>query len=168
LTVIVRDAASGKWRHFERPLAVFVASEVGDVLPALERVERECSLQYRHAAGFISYEAAPAFDSGLKTQEPDDFPLLWFGVFDAVSERTLDELEPAAGTTTDERWEPAISADQYSRIFAELKELIRDGDTYQVNYTYRQQARVAPYEGHGSAGSVVRTECRECKTPTRV
>ena len=137
MTAIVRDAASGKWRLFERPLDVVVAKEVDDVLPALERVERECTLRHRYAAGFLSYEAAPAFDSALKTQQAGDFPLLWFGVYDAVRERTLDELGPAAGRISEETWEPSVSADQYARVFAELQELIRNGDTYQVNYTYR-------------------------------
>jgi para-aminobenzoate synthetase/4-amino-4-deoxychorismate lyase len=142
LTVIVRDAASGNWRLFERPLAVIVAREVGEVLPALERVERECSLHHKHAAGFISYEAAPAFDSTLRTQPPDHFPLLWFGVYDAACERSLDELGPAAGSTTEELWEPSISSEHYSRVFADLQELIRDGDTYQVNYTYRLRTKL--------------------------
>ena len=142
MTVIVRDAASGKWRLFERPLDVVVANEVDEVLPALERVERECTLQDRHAAGFLSYEAAPAFDSALKTQQGGDFPLLWLGVYDAVRERTLDELAPAAGGISEETWTPSISADQYARAFAELQELIRGGDTYQVNYTYRLRTRL--------------------------
>jgi para-aminobenzoate synthetase/4-amino-4-deoxychorismate lyase len=145
LTVIVRDAASGKWRHFERPVDVVVARNIEEVLPAIETIEHACVRLHRHAAGFVSYEAAPAFDAALKTQPTDDFPLLWFGVYDTLQERTLDELgsldvtlgTAASAVESDGRWEPSISAEQYARVFEELQERIRNGDTYQVNYTYR-------------------------------
>jgi para-aminobenzoate synthetase/4-amino-4-deoxychorismate lyase len=141
LTVIIRDAASGKWRLFERPTEVVVANDVGDVLPALERLERECA-RHRYVAGFLSYEAAPAFDAALTTRPPDEFPLLWFGLYNTAPERTLDELGAVPGGLSEERWEPSISEDEYARVFAELQELIRNGDTYQVNYTYRMRARL--------------------------
>ena len=97
LTSVVRDAASGKWRLFERPREIIVAHTVADVLPALERIEDECAREQRFAAGFLSYEAAPAFDPALKTQASDDFPLLWFGLYDRADECSLDALAPAAG-----------------------------------------------------------------------
>lgn len=142
MTVIVRDAGSGTWRVFERPLTVISAKDVRDVLPALESVERECTVHNRYAAGFLAYEAAPAFDSGLTTRDAGDFPLFWFGVYETVRELTLDQLAPPAGSVFEEHWEPSVSADQYERAFASLQELIRDGDTYQVNYTYRLRTRL--------------------------
>lgn len=150
--VIVRDAASGTWRIFERPLEVIAANNVGEVLPALEKIEHACATRNTYAAGFIAYEAAPAFDPALKAQHVDGFPLLWFGLYDAVVERTLGDLSaglstglsagavPAKAEASDveaEHWEPSISPDQHARAVNELQELIRNGDTYQVNYTYR-------------------------------
>jgi para-aminobenzoate synthetase/4-amino-4-deoxychorismate lyase len=88
LTVIVRDAASGKWRLFERPLEIVSVSDRGDVLPALQKIEDECARHHRYAAGFVSYEAASAFDPALKTQRAGDFPLLWFGVYETAEQRT--------------------------------------------------------------------------------
>jgi para-aminobenzoate synthetase/4-amino-4-deoxychorismate lyase len=142
LTVIVRDAASGKWRLFERPLEVVVARKIEHVLPALETIENACLRHQMYSAGFVSYEAAPAFDAALRTQSPDDFPLLWFGVYDTVRERTLDELGSVTGSMSEERWEPSISAEHYARVFGQLQELIRNGDTYQVNYTYRMRTHL--------------------------
>jgi para-aminobenzoate synthetase / 4-amino-4-deoxychorismate lyase len=142
LTVIVRDAASGEWRLFEQPIEIVTANEIGDVLPALQRIEDHCARNHRYAAGFLSYEAAPAFDSALKTQDAGEFPLLRFGIYDTSHERTLDELAATAGKVCDEHWEPSISAERYARVFGELQELIRNGDTYQVNYTYRMRARL--------------------------
>jgi len=141
LTAIVRDASSGKWRLFERPSAVIVATQVDEVLPALRRIERECASHQRYASGFLSYEAAPAFDAALKTRAADGFPLLWFGLYDTLHERSLDELGPA-GAVHDERWDASVSGARYREVFDELQELIRSGDTYQVNYTYRLRARL--------------------------
>jgi len=47
LTVVIRDAASGKWRLFERPLEVVIARDVDAVLPALEKIENECARHQR-------------------------------------------------------------------------------------------------------------------------
>jgi para-aminobenzoate synthetase/4-amino-4-deoxychorismate lyase len=143
LTVIVRDAASGKWRLFERPREIVSVSDIGDVLSALQQIEDECTRHHRYAAGFLSYEAAPAFDPALKTQRAGDFPLLWFGVYDAAEARTLDELGSANGPVSVEQWKPSIVDEHYTRVFDELQELIRNGDTYQVNYTYRMRAQLA-------------------------
>jgi para-aminobenzoate synthetase/4-amino-4-deoxychorismate lyase len=143
LTVIARDAGSGTWRLFERPLEIVTATHITDVLPALHKIENECRHLGRYAAGFLSYEAAPAFDEALKTQPPDNFPLLWFGVYDHAEERSLDELgslDHAAAPA--QQWIPSISAERYSEVFEQLQELIRNGDTYQVNYTYRIRTRL--------------------------
>ena len=42
-------------------------------------------------AGFVSYEAAPAFDSALKTHSLDGFPLLCLGLFSAPT--VLKDIE---------------------------------------------------------------------------
>ncbi|MEO5739226.1 MAG: aminodeoxychorismate synthase component I [Vicinamibacterales bacterium] len=137
LNVIIRDAAAGTWRLFERPIEVVVARTIDDVLPALEKVENACVRDRMYSAGFLSYEAAPAFDAALKTRRADDFPLLWFGLYDTAHERTLDQIGPGTDVTPGERWVPSISAEQYADVFEQIQELIRNGDTYQVNYTYR-------------------------------
>ena len=154
MTVFARDAASGKWRVFENPIELITARRVEEVLPALTRIEAECMSHRRHAAGFISYEASPAFDRSLTTRPPDAFPLLWFGLYDTVAERSLEELassppddagrivQDTAGSDGGETWEPSLSAARYAEVFDILQELIRGGDTYQVNFTYRLRARL--------------------------
>ena len=147
MKAIIRDAASGRWRIFEDPLEVVLANRLDDVVPALERIEAECTRGHRYAAGFLSYEAAPAFDRGLTVAGSDGFPLLCFGIYTRVDDRTLEELGPAPEMLPDESWEPSISRDEYARVFGDLQELIRAGDTYQVNYTYRlrTQLRINPF-----------------------
>ena len=141
MKVCVRDASSGKWRVYERPTGVVTATQVDEVIPALRKIERECAGSGRYASGFLSYEAAPAFDAALKTRPADGFPLLWFGLYDRMQERSLEDLGPG-GSLHDERWEPSISAPRYREVFGHLQELIRSGDTYQVNYTYRLRTRL--------------------------
>ena len=65
--------------YFTQPLAVVTAREVDEVVPALRDVEAHLS-QGKYAAGYISYEAAPAFDDSLEVVTPEDNvnALLWF------------------------------------------------------------------------------------------
>jgi para-aminobenzoate synthetase/4-amino-4-deoxychorismate lyase len=148
LRAILRDAASGKWRLFERPRELVVASAVADVIPALRRIEAECG-KGRYAAGFIAYEAAPAFDPALRVQADGVFPLLWFGLYDSFHDLPDDAVaqgftqsvaqgfNPVPLPEIPERWTPSIDREQYTAAFNALQELIRGGETYQVNFTYR-------------------------------
>ena len=143
MTVIVRDAGSGKYRVFERPIEIVVARLAADVLPAFHRVENACKRDGRFAAGFISYEAASGFDPTLQTKPADDFPLLWFGLFESASDRPLDEIpgDRKRPRTAVQKWEPSITPERYRQVFDRLQELIRSGETYQVNFTYRLRTK---------------------------
>ena len=147
MTVLARDAQSGTWRIFERPLEIVTARRVEDVLPALAKIEAECTRNQRYAAGFLSYEASPAFDSALTTRPPDHFPLLWFGIYGGVRDGSLEDFDAPLPGLADEAWTPSVSAARYADVFERLQELIRNGDTYQVNYTYRLRTRLtsAPF-----------------------
>ena len=147
MTVLARDAQSGTWRIFERPLEIVTARRVEDVLPALAKIEAECTRNQRYAAGFLSYEASPAFDSALTTRPPDHFPLLWFGIYSDVRDGSLEDFDAPLPGLADEAWTPSVSAARYADVFERLQELIRNGDTYQVNYTYRLRTRLtsAPF-----------------------
>lgn len=142
MTVIVRDATSGRWRHFRRPLEIVTALRPQEVLPALRKIEAECARNQRYAAGFLSYEASPAFDAALTTRPPDACPLLWFGLYDAVDDRALEDFTRPRSPVTDEEWFPSISHARYAEVFEQLQELIRSGDTYQINFTYRLRAQL--------------------------
>src|SRR5215212_9660399 len=75
------------WLHFADPYRVIVCESLVDVLPALGEIERLTQIDGWHAAGFLSYEAAPAFDSALELRPPlyltetNEFPYLWFGLY---------------------------------------------------------------------------------------
>lgn len=86
------------------------------------------------AAGYVSYEAAPALDPALTTQAPSSLPLVCFGLFSAVENAAPleDGTLPASVT-----WTPALSKDMHAQGVTKVREAIAAGDTYQTNYTFR-------------------------------
>ena len=131
--VVLRDDASGRWLRFQNPVAVVSAERLDDVLPRLREVEQAVEDRRLHAAGWIAYEAAPAFDPALVVRPPGALPLLWFGLYD---EPEPYELPPAAVALPD-GWLADLRPAAYETAFAEIKRRIRAGDTYQVNFTHR-------------------------------
>jgi para-aminobenzoate synthetase/4-amino-4-deoxychorismate lyase len=93
------------------------------------------------ALGWLSYEAAAGLDPTLVTREADDFPPLWFAFF----ERPYHEQQtpPSLVSMPPPYWAPTVSANDYRGAVERVKELIRRGDTYQVNYSFRLQARAS-------------------------
>ena len=128
--------APGRVR-FERPEEVVVARSVEEVRPALRRVERAAA-GGMYAAGFVAYEAAPAFDSSLVVRPGGELPLLWFGLFDGPAGAGA----VAGGEFEVADWEPSVGRGEYARRIGEARELIARGYTYQVNYTLRLRARL--------------------------
>lgn len=137
-SVVVRDQLSGNgasnWLLFENPIAVITASRLDEVMPSLHAVEAYTS-RGLYAAGFVSYEASGAMDTAFHTHSLKDMPLLWFGIY-AHGERLSPIYRDVPGFNLD-AWRPSVSLHQYRQAIAEIKEAIRRGDCYQVNYTFR-------------------------------
>jgi len=120
------------WLSFENPVEILVARTPDDVFQCLEKIEQSGMW----AAGFVSYEAAGAFDDALQTHAPGSLPLLQFGLF-----QSLEKVEPQEGGDYSlSEWKPSVSREEYSEAIASIKEHIAAGDTYQVNYTFRLNA----------------------------
>lgn len=140
------DDGRAGWRLFRSPLAVIRASSLDEILPCLARIERAVAEGY-HAAGFISYEAAPAFDDALTTCRPGEVPLLWFGLYERP--QLLADLPPAAAALAElPSWRPELDEEAYRLAVERIKNYIADGHTYQVNLTQRlrSQFRADPYD----------------------
>jgi para-aminobenzoate synthetase/4-amino-4-deoxychorismate lyase len=128
------------WLRFDSPVAVCEARCLNEVMPALHRVSEETARRGRWAAGFIAYEAAPAFDPALVVRPPDPaLPLLWFGLYakPRMIARADIGAEALAGAPD---WTATVQDADYARAIGLIKERIRRGDTYQVNYTLRLRA----------------------------
>jgi para-aminobenzoate synthetase/4-amino-4-deoxychorismate lyase len=134
--VVVHDAASGRWLRFREPVAVVVATDIGAVRRQLQHVEQAAGDGGLYAAGFLAYEAAPAFDRALRVRSTPAVPLLWFGLYRAPQEVESPATPPRASYALTD-WQPSVSREAYTRAIARIKDYIARGDTYQVNYTFR-------------------------------
>lgn len=140
-TVLLQDQQSGRsrWLSFRRPLEIITADAPDKVTQCLEQIEARVESGL-YAAGFISYEAASGLDPALKTHAPAGVPCLWFGIFDRYDEVNLPDPAADDHFSFDE-WEPSISREEYCRSIEKVKHHIREGDTYQVNYTFRLRSK---------------------------
>lgn len=126
--------------RLDSPIEILHASTLAEVVPTLERAEA-AARSGRIAAGFVAYEAAPAFDPALRAHPPGDLPLAWFGVFEHPQILAPDALVSALPPLLD--WQPSISLERYRRVVAEIHDHIADGNIYQANFTFRLMAEFA-------------------------
>lgn len=162
-TALIYNDQFRSWQVFTDPIRTVSATAVPDVMQCLEEVERAAHDGY-YAVGFLSYEAAPAFDSIYQVVEASDFPLAWFGIFRAPQTVALPPL-PAIqlGPLP---WQSSVSEPDYRTALQTIRAHIAAGDTYQVNYTMRLFAEltISPWllfqqmihsQGHGYGAYLV-------------
>jgi para-aminobenzoate synthetase/4-amino-4-deoxychorismate lyase len=142
---------------FRQPRTVLSATRLDEVGAVLRAAEAQ-ALAGSWVAGYVAYDAAPAFDPALRVPaaqaskiSASALPLAWFAVFD----QPLDALEterivcqpvsgnsPATPTTpitpvTSGPWQANRDASQFAAEIARIRQHIRAGDVYQVNHTLR-------------------------------
>ena len=119
-----------------------VATGLDEVIPAIEEAAAAARAG-AWCAGFVGYEAAPAFDAALHVlpPRPESPPLAWFGVF---ADKCEVEPFPPRGRHpapyTVSGWLASVDAPVYNKAIDEIHALIEAGETYQVNYSLRLQA----------------------------
>lgn len=119
------------WYCITQP-EVLVARNASAVLPLLADVEA-ATARGLTAAGFVSYEAASAFDPALCHHDADpDVPLALFLVGSTASTHLP---APAAGI----RLQETLDQQTFEARIARIKAYLREGDTYQVNFTHRHE-----------------------------
>jgi para-aminobenzoate synthetase/4-amino-4-deoxychorismate lyase len=126
-----------EWLHFFDPYKIIAAEKLEDVPDAMNEVGRLVEQRGWHAAGLLSYEAAPAFDLALLTHSGNGFPYLWFGLYPQPRSVSLPHID-VPKTNLD--WQPTVDRPSYNAAIDQIKEYIARGRTYQVNYTMRLQA----------------------------
>jgi para-aminobenzoate synthetase/4-amino-4-deoxychorismate lyase len=131
------EAESGWNASLSNPSLVSVARNLDEVIPLLREAE-SAAKRGSWVALALSYDAAPAFDRAFDVHRDPEFPLLWCGMFDAGA-----RTEGSTGRFTVSAFEPALSASEYLRAIASIKDSIAAGDTYQVNYTYPLRGSVS-------------------------
>ena len=109
---IAYDPDNRCWLHFTSAERVYTTRSVGEVIHVLAEVERACKADGRWAVGWVSYEAAPAFDPALTVREEPTFPKIWFATFPAPTPLTslpdTEQPEPLS-------WHPSVTKEEYLR-----------------------------------------------------
>ena len=112
--------------------------DIKEVKHLLAEVEAYQNQGY-YAVGYVSYEAAPAFETKF---EVIDGPLmseylLYFTIHETVQIEPIPlAYEPIA---LPKSWQELTSAEEYKAAIEQIHHHIRQGDTYQVNYTVQLQ-----------------------------
>lgn len=125
---------------FRDPVEVVSAFGVDQLRPAMDRIQ-EATGRGLHAAGYLSYEAAPGFDPAMRVRPGSRLPLLWFGLFNAptASPDDSEPLHPEARSPALD-WRTEMSEGAHAAAVGAIREAIADGQTYQVNLTTRLRA----------------------------
>lgn len=139
-TIVLRDASAAQWLLFTEPVDVLTASRIEDVSSVFDAVEERVSRDALFAAGFVCYEAAPAFDASFATRAPGRLPLAAFGLYRRRESLAALPFEVDADRGGRLGWQVDTSRDAYRSNIEAIKRQIALGNTYQVNYTVRQRA----------------------------
>ena len=135
----------GRWLHFVRPSHVAQTHQAAQVRELLAAVERTAQDGQTHAVGFLTYEAGGAFELPVHPS-PAGLPLAWFATFDeppASIDRVSDWCSRDRDRYTLGPLAPTVDRLQFERAFDRVKQHIGDGDSYQVNYTFRLEGTFA-------------------------
>lgn len=135
------DFEAGAERAYSDPVAVHCARTLEDVPGVIADVESALTAGF-HAAGFLAYEAAGAFDTALLTRKPTTMPIAWFGIYPEKAKPA--PTRPAAFRVSD--WQPDTGQSRHAAAVSTIREYIAAGDTYQVNHTFRLHSRLTGSE----------------------
>ena len=138
--VLLQAGRGGQWLFFSSPVAVYTARSIEDVIPVMEQAEAALA-EGLFVAGLVAYEAASAFDDAILTHSNSTLPLCWFAAY--------KEARPVAPPTGGQAchpatWTPSQDRPDFAQTLAKIKTYIEQGDTYQVNHTFRLQAEAPP------------------------
>lgn len=118
---------------FEDPKQVVTVTAPQDLSGALSYIEDTARAQGLYAAGFLTYEAASAYELATHAAPADGLPPLWFGLYEQPQE--LQVLATPYGTYEVGAWEAGQEWPAYRKAIEAIKSYIASGHTYQVNYT---------------------------------
>ena len=119
---------------FTKPLKELKTRDLDQVETLLREVEAYQEAGY-YAVGYVSYEAAPAFEKKLAVHPAPLMGeyLLYFTIHEKVE--TLPFPEDYEALDLPANWQEEVEAPAYRKAIETIQHHIRQGDTYQVNYT---------------------------------
>lgn len=138
MRAVIYDPAEKKWLNFTRPVSVYSSFSIEHVNGILKIIDRETERRGLYAAGFISYQASPAFEKNFKVQADDkSVPLISFALYrEAETINSPIQLLKNDETFYSGTWQPSVSFDEYCSKINEIKKHLEYGNSYQVNFTF--------------------------------
>lgn len=145
-TILLDDAQSSSdkpsSRLYQTPLRTIQASNAGDLEAALQGIEQAIHDQH-HVVSCFSYELGEHL-LGL-TPKRSKTPWVQAWVFKDVQKLSKEDVNQWLKTQTNQaidapviqKTRSSITQEQFEGDIAKIQELIKSGDTYQVNHTYR-------------------------------
>ena len=157
-----RQCPSNRFSYiFVHPVDYIECYNLDTIKSAFRRLEEYSNRGY-YAAGFFSYELGYGFENLFNAKKHYNFPLIWFGIFkDPIvfdhkrniflnSSLFLSSIRRmhSEGSYNIENLRLNISRKAYLESIDKIKEFIRQGETYQVNYTmkYKFNLKGSPYQ----------------------
>ena len=131
---VIDFRALGERYTFTQPIKELKTRDLSEVADLLAQVESYEEQGY-YVVGYVSYEAAPAFEEKLAVHKSPLLGeyLLYFTVHDRVETSpiplTYEEVDLPS------KWQEETSAENYEKAITQIHHHLRQGDTYQVNYT---------------------------------
>lgn len=131
----------GKRYSFTDPLYELKAEKIGQVGRVLEAVEKYQREGY-YVVGYLSYEAAAYFDPKMETHQKQLYKE-YFAYFTVHHQAQLEAF-PSAYERVDmpNSWESLVCQKAYEEAIQEIRHHIRQGNTYQVNYTIQMRQAI--------------------------
>ena len=135
----------GRRLIFSQPIKELKTRELAEVRAILQEVE-DWQKKGFYAVGYVSYEAAPAFEEKLQVHKAPLLGeyLIYFTIHDRADEAPFplayDEVDMPA------QWQSLTTEQEYEKAIGTIHHHIRQGDTYQVNYTVQLGAELNPQD----------------------
>ena len=135
----------GRRLIFSQPIKELKTRELAEVRAILQEVE-DWQKKGFYAVGYVSYEAAPAFEEKLQVHKA---PLLGeYLIYFTIHDRADEAPFPLAYEEVDmpAQWQSLTTEQEYEKAIGTIHHHIRQGDTYQVNYTLQLGAELNPQD----------------------
>jgi len=121
---------------FSNPIHDIAARNFDDVKIALEEIDKFREQGF-FLVGFISYESSYGylkFQKEIQKKKDEKLPLVRFGGF---PEYRVIEIPESKRNYQIKNLTPEIDEKEYTEKILKIREYLRNGDTYQVNFTFK-------------------------------
>jgi para-aminobenzoate synthetase/4-amino-4-deoxychorismate lyase len=148
------------WRIYTKPREVLVADDPESLDSLLKRIDSHVA-DGGQAAGFLAYEAGFALEPRLRPLlVAPATTLAWFGLYSGCEVINGEEFLGIYAAPILQGPRLAISREDYCAKVEEIRELIADGEVYQINFTDRLK-----FGFSGCPWDLFATLCAEHPTP---